>query len=138
MVSFRLLEHPADIGIEATGSSLAEAFSSAAVGLISIIVDPASVCTRLSRSIEIEADDNESLLVKWLNELVYLFDAEHFTCAKAEVYSLVDHRLRAIVQGEMFSPGIHMTRMDVKAVTFHQLSVSEQNGVWKARVFVDI
>ncbi len=138
MISFKLLEHPADVGIEATGSTLSEAFSSAATGLISIIIDPATIRPCTTRSIEIKADDDEALLVKWLNELVYIFDAEHFVWAKVEIHSLIPHQLKATVYGELFSPDRHTTRMDVKAATFHQLSISEHNGQWTIRVFVDI
>ncbi|MGD0337812.1 MAG: archease [Bacteroidota bacterium] len=138
MVSFKLLEHPADIGIEATGSTLVEAFASAAEGLISIIVDPETVRTQILQRIEIEADDDEALLVKWLNELVYLFDAEHFVCSKIEIHSLVSHTLKATIHGELFLQDRHTTRMDIKAVTFHQLFIGECNGRWTIRVFVDI
>lgn len=138
MSSFRLLDHPADVGIEASGSTPGEAFASAAAGLISIIVDPVTVRSRISRNVEIEADDIEALLVKWLNELVFLFDAEHFICANVDIRSLDDHRLQATIHGDIFSPEHHTARMDVKAVTFHQLYIGEQDGVWTVRVFVDI
>jgi SHS2 domain-containing protein len=135
---FTLLDHPSDIGIEATGSTLSEAFSSAASGLVSIIIDPATICSDESREIEIEADDDEMLLVKWLNEFIYLFDARHFVCARIDIHELKEHRLKASVRGEPFSANRHTARTDVKAVTFHQLSIGENNGVWTVRVFVDL
>jgi SHS2 domain-containing protein len=135
---FRLLDHPSDIGIEATGSTLSDAFSSAASGLVSIIVDPATLRPDESREINIEADDYETLLVKWLNEFVFLFDAGHFGCARVDIHELNDYRLKASVRGETFSEDRHTVRTDVKAVTFHQLYVGENNGIWTVRVFVDL
>ena len=40
---FMILDHPADLGIEAYGQTLAESFEQAALGLISVILDPATV-----------------------------------------------------------------------------------------------
>jgi SHS2 domain-containing protein len=135
---FRLLDHPSDIGIEATGVTLSEAFSSAASGLVSIIVDPTTIHPDETRKIEIESDDVETLLVKWLNEFIFLFDARHFVCARIDIHELKEHRLKASVHGEPFSADRHTARTDVKAVTFHQLSIGESNGVWTVRVFVDL
>ena len=76
MKRFKFLEHTADIGLEAYGSNLAEAFANAAYGLFSIITDPASISEVESRLVEVDEADAEGLLFEWLNRMVYLFDVE--------------------------------------------------------------
>ncbi len=135
---YSILSHPADIGIEAHGASLAEAFSTAAVALMSIILDLSAVQLRQSREIVIAAVDHGQLLVKWLSEVLYLFDGERFVGKEFRINELSTTRLRATVEGETFAPSRHSTKMDVKAVTYHQLSVKEDGeGGW-VRVYLDI
>ena len=72
---FEILDHTADVGIIAYGADLKQAFANAAKGLFSLITELGDVEEALHRDIELTAADEESLLVDWLNELVYYFDA---------------------------------------------------------------
>ncbi len=135
---YRILEHPSDLGIEAWGGTMAQAFSCAAEGLMSIILDRNSVDTQLDREIIVTADDREQLLIKWLSEILYLYDGEHFVCKESEIHHLSDTSLRATIRGESFDETKHKTLLDVKAITYHQLSIEEEKEETKLRVFVDI
>ena len=120
---FSIIEHPADVGIEARGGSVREAFEQAAYGLMSLIVDASSVTHAETRTIFVEATDQEQLLVRWLNELLYLYDGEKFVPVKFEIGELSPQHLRALVGGERFDQHRHRTRVDVKAMTYHQLAI---------------
>ena len=135
---FALIDHPADLGIEAWGRTLAEAFEQSALGLISVILDVVTVEASESREISLQGSDPEHLLVKWLTEILYLYDGQRFVCARFEIVELTPRELRAKILGEPFSEEKHTTRLDVKAITYHQLLVqgSEQGG--RVRVFLDI
>jgi SHS2 domain-containing protein len=135
---FRILEHPSDMGIEASGADLSEAFRQAAFGLISIIVDPSSVQSSVRKEIVIEGSDIENLLVLWLSELLYLYDGQDFVVGSIDISELSLTRLRAILHGEYVDEKKHRLRMDVKAVTYHQLGVSQGCGGATVRVFLDI
>ena len=135
---FELIDHPADLGIEARGETMAQAFEQAATGLMSVILDLSSVEARVSREVTFEASDLEHLLVKWLAEVLYLYDGEKFVCREFSVFELRQDSLRATVLGEIFVPEKHVTRLDVKAVTYHQLVVEETNTGCRVRVFLDI
>jgi len=135
---FTILEHPADLGIEARGASLAEAFQNAAVGLMSIILDLSTVELHEQRVVALSGSDHEQLLVKWLSEILYLYDGQGFVCKEFIVHHLTSTSINATVRGEMFSSKEHMTHMDVKAVTYHQLVVREDNQRGLVRVFLDI
>ncbi|MGA3243331.1 MAG: archease [Bacteroidota bacterium] len=135
---FRILEHPSDIGLEVWGPDLAEVFRQAALGLTSILVDPASVRVRERRTLGLKGSDNENLLVRWLSEILYLYDGADFLVSDVEIRRLQDSSLAAILKGEKVDTGHHQFRMDVKAVTYHQLNIALDENVWTARVFLDI
>ena len=119
---FAIIEHPSDVGIEAYGRSMEEAFQNAARGLLSLIVNPATVGATEARRIELTAGNREELLVKWLTELLYLYDGRQFVAKEFEVAFAGAGTLRATVRGETLSTH-HEMLMDVKAVTYHQLAV---------------
>jgi SHS2 domain-containing protein len=135
---FRILEHPADVGIEATGQTLREAFENAAHGLIWLIAGDESSEPTEERYIKLTGKDEENLLVKWLSEILFLFDAEDFLTSEVSVERITPTQLEAFVFGETFDPTKHETRLDVKAITYHQLAIERREDGCTVRVFVDI
>ncbi len=135
---YTILEHPADVGIEAHGRTLGEALALAAEGLMSIILDPASVHCAETRTIRITASDREQLVVKWLSEILFLFDGEEFVSRRFAVDELTATSLCATLEGEHFDRQRHTTRIDVKAITYHQLTIADHRDEWTLRVFLDI
>ncbi len=135
---FQILEHPADVGIEATGSSLREAFENAALGLLSLITEPATIDPLEERRIKVTASDYQGLLVKWLSEILYLFDAEEFLVGEVTINLIAPTGLEATVLGEKLNQEKHELKLDVKAITYHQLKIEENKSGCKVRVFVDI
>lgn len=135
---FSIIEHPSDLGIEARGRTLAEAFALAAEGLMSVILDLSCVELKETREIQLTASDHEQLLVKWLSEILYVYDGQHFVPGKFSVSKLTDTLLTADICGDKFSPDKHRTNLDVKAITYHQLVVWGDAGGGYVRVFLDI
>jgi len=135
---YHFIDHPADLGIEANGESLIEAFEQAAIGLMSTILDVELVQCRDSRVISLQATDREHLLVKWLTEILYLYDGMKFAAARFQIDELTSTSLSAKALGEPFSEGRHVTRLDVKAITYHQLLCEENEAGARVRVFLDI
>jgi SHS2 domain-containing protein len=136
--SYTILEHPSDVGIEAHGKNLTSAFVQVARGMMSIIIDTSTVDTSIMKEIIITASDVEQLLVKWLSEILYLYDGQQFVAKEFEIQALTDTEMKAVVKGEMLSKKKHRTKMDIKAVTYHQLAVEENKRSALIRVFVDI
>lgn len=135
---WKVLEHPADIGIEAGGKDSREAFEEAAKGMMAIVVKRESVGTASERTVELEGRDQENLLVRWLSEILYLFDGEQFVVAEPGIRELTTNRLSAVLRGEQFDPLKHEVLLDVKAVTYHQLAVASTASGCRVRVFFDI
>lgn len=135
---FEIIEHPADTGIKAFGGTLEEAFRSAALGLMSLMIDPKSVEQLEERSLRIFGPDREQLLVRWLSEILFLFDGEKFVIGNVKITSFVGNELTAVVKGEPYRTEKHLTLLDVKAITYHNLSIEEVEGIFQIQFVVDI
>ena len=134
---FEIIEHTADIGIAAYGSALERAFANAAYALFSLMVDPKSVHTTLCREVEVTAEDQEDLLVAWLNELLYLHEVESVLFRRFEVRELTESRLRSRCYGELIDPARHKMKMGIKAATYHMLTIQRENG-FRVQVLLDV
>jgi SHS2 domain-containing protein len=128
----------ADKGIRAWGADRKSVFRQAALGLWSLMVDPANVECRSMVPVAVEAEDQEALLVAWLNEMLYMYEAKGFIGADCTARSLTETRLDAEVWGEAVERTRHVILSHVKAVTYHQLHVGPTAAGWEARVVVDV
>lgn len=135
---FEVLEHPADIGFRAFGMDLPELFSNAAMAMLSIAGDPAAAAPGDEYRIAVESGDRESLLVDWLNEVLYWFDGRRIAFSEVRITAMTETSLEAVAAGEPRDPERHRARLIVKAVTYHQLKIEEREGVWAAEVYLDI
>ena len=134
---FEILEHTADVGIIAYGADIRQAFANAARGLTSLITEPGSIDEVLHRDIELASSDRESLLVDWLNELIYLFDTENIIFKRFDISRLDNTRLKARSYGEKVDSSKHKLKTGVKAATYHMLSIEEGDG-FRVQVLFDI
>lgn len=132
----------ADIAFEATGVDLPELFRSAADAVVNVMIDNlAAIEPREARSIELSGDDVEMLLFDFLQELIYLKDAERLLLRVGDV-QIAQHNerysLTAKAAGECLDSERHHQRADVKAVTLHNFSLRKEDGGWTATVLLDI
>jgi len=135
---FRILEHTADIGFEAFGATRHEVFRNAARALTHLMVDLDAIAPHEGKPLGAEASDMPSLLVNWLSEILYFFDAEGWLFRDFEFDALTDRSLTAMARGEKFNGRKHQVKLLVKAVTYHQLDLRETAEGWRAQVYVDI
>jgi len=134
---FEIINHTADVGIIAYGADMNEAFANAAKALFSLITDLDDVEEAMHRDIELSAPDQESLLVGWLNELIYLFDAENMLFKRFDVTQLSQTQLKARSYGHKVDSSKHKLKTGVKAATYHMLKIDKSNG-GKVQVLFDI
>jgi SHS2 domain-containing protein len=136
--AFEIIDHTADIGIIAYGTDVEELFSNAALALFSLITELESIEDRLHFKLRVSNKDRDSLLVEWLNELIYFFDAKHLLFNRFGIESLTNNELKAICYGEVFDPMRHKIKRGVKAATYHMLKLEESSGAYKAQIILDI
>jgi SHS2 domain-containing protein len=137
MKTFEVLEHTADIGIIAYGADLNQAFSHAAEGLFSLIIDLDTVREKSVRPVKVTASDVELLLASWLNELIYIFDAEYLVFRRFEITNITAEQLTANCYGEKVNRHRHKLKTGVKAATYHKLQVVEADG-YRVQVIFDV
>jgi SHS2 domain-containing protein len=136
--AFEIIDHTADVGIIAYGANVEELFSNAALALFSLITEPKNVEEKLHLNLEVSSEDRDSLLVEWLNELIYLFDAKHILFSRFDIESLTHNQLKAICYGESFDPMKHKIKIGVKAATYHMLKIDKNGDGCKAQIILDI
>ena len=136
MKNYELIEHTSDIGVEAHGSTLAEAFVNAARGMFSVITEIDNVNETESRRVEVNADDIEGLLFEWLNSLLYYFDVENLFFSGFDIIEFDDTRLVAECRGEKYDPSRHRLKTGVKSATYHLLEIDREKN--RVRVIFDI
>ena len=138
MKRFELLDISGDAGIRAFGEELDDLFRNAAAGMYSLITDPENITPQKSIEITAAGESLEGLLVSWLNELIFHFDAYGFIGREIRIRELHDTQLKARVTGEDFAPERHGGGLLIKAATYHKLKIERKEGHWEADVIFDI
>ena len=105
---------------------------------MSVIVDPEGVGTPEMRTLCVEGADRKQLLVRFLGEMLFLYDGAGFVGKEFHVTSMTPTALTVEVKGEKLDVSRHQTRLDVKAITYHQLEIIENPEGATVRVFLDI
>ncbi len=142
---FELIPHTADLKIRVYGSNLAELFRHAVIGMFQAIEPRAQGCTvqqdRLvcsslpqSHEITVESPDAASLLVDFLSHALYLSDVHNEAYLDATIHEITNTNVRATVRG------VEVTgfNVEIKAVTYHDLDIHKQGGLWQTDIVFDI
>jgi len=130
------LEHTGDLAIEITAPARAELFRRAALALAALLVE-SSVKGSEVRRIKVTADDDAALMHDLLTELLQLFAADGFIWQDVSVAEH-ERQLYVTMRGEFYHPAHHMTRDEIKAVTYHQLTVENIDHRWRASIIFDV
>lgn len=140
MKSYELIDHTADVGIRIKGSSLGDLFLKAAEALIDITFSTKkSIIPAIGVPLAIEADCVEQLLVRWLQEILFIYETRRLVLTQFWVDEIDERHLVGSAKGTKFDDARHSQKQDVKAVTYHQIEVKkDEDGSWYAKVIFDI
>jgi SHS2 domain-containing protein len=131
-----------DLSFVAWGRSLPAVFAAAAAALLDATVEAQeTLAASARRRLELEEPDLELLLLRFLNELIYLRDAEGLLLRprSLQVESQPGRaRLRGELVGERLDPDRHRLVSEVKAATAHGLELTRDAGGYRARVTLDV
>ncbi len=136
--AYEVFDHTADVGIHAFGRTLPELFIHAAQGMESLVVAPEQIRESVSREIAVEGHDIVSLLIAWLNELIFLFDTEYLLFRTFEIDAFTETSLKGRASGEPYDAQRHELSSAIKAVTWHEAAVEPGDDGYKARIIFDI
>ncbi|MFQ5615654.1 MAG: archease [Anaerolineales bacterium] len=128
---FQEIEHTADWALNVWAPNLTELFVQAAQGMYTLSGTHLQSGPRLARSLTVDGDDSESLLVNFLSELLFFGEQDGFAFDSFDL-SLGKERLHARIEGAQ----IASQQKEIKAVTYHNLEVrSTQRGLEVTIVF---
>lgn len=133
MPDFEEIEHTADWAFRVRGHDLSDLFAKAASAMFALDAEAAEgEC--VSREIQVEGMDRETLLINWLNELLYCSQTRRELYDDFDIIDMSDTRLRARVAGRARdNAGTH-----IKAATFHNLRITSTPQGWEATVVLDV
>lgn len=132
------MDHTADLGVEVIAEDLKKLFEKAGATLTDLIITgdllPESIVTEL----KISGIDLEDLMVRWLGEILYLFQSDGIITVSPKVHNITSTEINAEIESTVFNPKIHFIKHDIKAVTYHQIRVENLKKHWKTRVIFDL
>ena len=131
---YAIEEHTADLRLRVRASSLEELFTDALQGLMTVVDPEGATAESVSAGISIEAPDPTALLVDFLNEALTRAHVDRQRYARVTFERLTETALLACLEG------VRVARFgeDVKAVTYHDAEVREEDGTWSVVLVLDI
>lgn len=139
---FHEIEHTADIGLEIVGDTPDALFANAAFGMYYLLYSDLKISENYERFVRLKEATLPDLLVAWLSEINYLLMVENFIANKIvdmTVKSRKDsHTLEAKLSGDYSHKYEDYMQSEIKAVTYHGLSVKKVGNEFLARVIFDI
>ncbi|HPI93074.1 MAG TPA: archease [Deltaproteobacteria bacterium] len=131
---YTLIDHTADTGMRVSSPTVEGLFVEAALALCDIMgaLTPGKGETAV---VQVEGVDREDLLVRWLQEILYLVEVKGFRVAKAGLMELTDTDLRGELRGAYTGESL---LVEVKAVTYHNLEIACIDNAYVAAIILDM
>ena len=138
----RMLDHTADVGFELRAPSIEALFDEARRALLMVVFEHPPEEGEGVNAVRLTAPDRETLLVRWLNELVYLIQDAGFVPVGAEIRlreaDEAGYSLEARLTGAPLLLDEYGWQGEIKSATFHGLDVTNNEDGWHARVILDV
>jgi SHS2 domain-containing protein len=138
---YTFVDHTADLAVRLQGRTLDDVFAAAAAALTEAMTDSGRVEPRHGYGVKLVAPNPETLLVDWIGELLYRFEAAGWLVAAAQPRVTRDGdrwRLYAFIEGEKRDPARHPIKVLVKAATYHGLHLTETPEGYDTLLVFDI
>eukprot|EP00794_Sanderia_malayensis_P005346 gene5346-6016_t len=138
---YEYLDHTSDIQIHSWGTSLKEAFEMAGIALFGYITDINTVEILDEEEVKAEGHDLDSLLYSFLDEVLFLFNAEPYLtckCINITEFDRVNFKITAKCQGEPFDLNKHPQGTEIKAITYSNMQIYDEENSHEIYVIVDI
>ena len=140
MGSWELLDHTADVRFFVRGDDVGDFFVTAALALTELLIGPGPPGPTQRRTVRAEGEGEglEELLVDWLREILYLFQGEGLIAVEYDIIEMDRGHITARCGCAAFDPKGMSVATDIKAITYHDLVVTEDDGGVSARIVCDV
>jgi SHS2 domain-containing protein len=141
-LGYEFLTHTTDAYIQATGSTMEEAFENAAKSLFDTMCNLESVTPQITEEVNTDGGDEVRLLYNWLETLLLKFELECKVYCKFKIVSIKREpdgiHIMAQISGEPYDRRKHGAKVEVKAVTFHKMEVQRAGSLVTLRFILDL
>jgi SHS2 domain-containing protein len=160
---FTFLEHTADVKFQAFGKTVEECFKNSALAMFNSMFD-GKIKSTINKKIKAKGKNYESLLYNFLEELLFLFDTEHFFISRIKkleisldisdkkqlIKKAVKLNKKELANGDKDDTFIlkaelvgdkaknYEIHLDVKAITYNEMFVRQEKDKWVSQVVVDV
>jgi len=134
-MKYKFLEHTGDIKFQAYGKTINEAFQNVVSAISNFLARGKRVKSIKKKKVEVKGHDKESLLYDFIEEIIYLFDAENFVVSKAKV-KITENTLKAELLGDNASNYKDLDQ--IKAATYHDMHIKKTKSGWEVQVVLDV
>ena len=135
---YSLFSHTADLGMSVNGHSCEELFMNAGLAFSELLVDNKAPKINHKLKISLHGNDLPDLMVRWLSEILYLFEGERVVVTEIFINVINRNNLISTLSVMNFDNRYHEVVREIKAVTYHQIEVKEEDGIWTARIIFDL
>jgi SHS2 domain-containing protein len=135
--NWEFFDHAADVGIRLQANTLELLFVAAGRALMEWIGPAPENSMLCHEEIHVEGENNEELMVRWLQELLYLFHQRQLYFLDAPAIRISPTSVECRIDAVNWSATSYELYQEVKAVTYHRLRVAQEGSVWRATVILD-
>ena len=131
-MSYKFLDHATDAIIEVTAKNLKEAFAVTANAVINLTLDQDKVEEEDQKVFSAKGKDLRYLLFSWLEEIPFILITEGFAISRVEFNIIQNdgYKINAIAYGELLDVRKHNFKVEIKAPTFYDMEIRQENGVY--------
>ena len=137
MKKYDQVPHTADLAARIYGRKLSELFENAAFAMFDMMADLEGLIQEEEVEISVEAPDLESLLIFWLNEVLYSSYEKEIFFSEFHIISFHDNGLTATAKGGPLGLR-NRIRNEIKAATFHDVRIEETDDGYEVTVVFDV
>lgn len=134
-MKYKFLEHTGDIKFQAYGKTLNEVFENSVIAVSAYVSRGRKIKSSKGKVIDVSGNDLESLFYNFLDEIIYLFDAENFIVVKAKI-TVRGNNLHAELFGDATSNYKDLDQ--IKAATYAEMHVKKTASGWEAQAVLDV
>lgn len=135
-MSFEELSHTADVKIQVSAPTLEDLFSDALQALMQVMYGKDRKGGNL-REFTLHAGNNESLLVDFLSEVLFISEVDGLVFSRADI-TITGEELHAVLDGEPFDPARHAGGAEVKGISYSGLIISHDTNGYMLDVLLDV
>jgi SHS2 domain-containing protein len=137
-MAYRVLSHTADTGIEATGHTPAGLIEVLALGMFELMARCEPSADRRTLTFRVDARSIEDLVVDILSELLFRSETEDLAFCEFRVTLEAGMNAADVETVGIPVHEVEPTGPPIKAVTYHDLTVEQRDGLWYGRVYFDV